>query len=116
MIEITRKKNRLEVRMMAMNMGSDLCVMLMGGDKPHLGAVTVGSGSESLKTFAFDTHKENIITELFSSRLKREYTGNFAVCCGIHLNNISQEEIQLVIQLCRDMAEDLCAVLKNIAG
>jgi len=116
MIEIVRKKNRLELKMMAAGMGDDLCVMLTGGDRPHLGAVTVGSGTGDLKTFTFDRHKENIITELFSSRLKREYAGNFAVCCGIHMNNISQEEIELVIQLCRDMAEELCALLKNRAG
>ncbi|QNU66256.1 hypothetical protein EHE19_015420 [Ruminiclostridium herbifermentans] len=113
MIQITRKRNRLEIKMMAVSMGNDLCIILTGGDSPHLGAVTVGSCTEAFRTFTFKKHKENVITDLFSSILKRKYKGNFAICCGIHLDNISSEEINYSFELCQEIAEELCIMLRS---
>jgi len=116
MIQINKKKKRLEINMTAFQMGKDLCVILTGGHTPHLGAVTVGSQAKVLQTFAFEQHKENIVTEIFGNILRREFGGSFAICCGIHLDNISSEEITDSIEFCREIAEELCCLLKKCEG
>ena len=95
-------------------MGEDLCVILTGGDKPHLGALTIGSSLVNLNTFTFQGHKENFVTEVIGDILKKEFSGKFVVCCGIHLDDISKNEIQHVLYLCKDITVELCNKLKEL--
>ena len=113
MIQINKEMNRLKINLTAFQMGKDLCVILAGGDAPHLGALTAGSKSMNLETFVFDTHKENYVTEMAAEILRKEYPGNFVVCCGIHLDNIEKQEISAVMELCNQMIAELCAKLKS---
>lgn len=108
MIKISRKKNRLEINMTAFYMGNDICIILTGGDTPHLGAVTVGSQISSTETFAFPHHKENILTKMLGDILNKEFMGNFVLCCGIHLDNITKQEMSDVFNLCSEITKDLC--------
>jgi gallate decarboxylase subunit D len=113
MIHISRQQNRIEINLAAYDMGQDICVIITGGDTPHLGALTVGSENHENQTFAFDSHKEFAVTELFGDRLRGAFEGNFAICCGIHLDQITKSEISVVMDLCRDMAEELIKALEK---
>ena len=53
MIEIKKEFKRIKINLKAIKMGEDLCVILTGGDKPHLGALTIGSSLVNLNTFTF---------------------------------------------------------------
>lgn len=112
MIEIKREYKRIHISLKAIKMGEDLCVILTGGDKPHLGAVTVGSSLTDLKTSTFEGHKENLLTEILGNILRKDYSGNFVICCGIHLDYISKDEIDDVLYLCGSMTNELCNKLK----
>ena len=107
MININKKVNRIEVNLTAFQMGKDLCVILTGGDTPHLGAITAASQSLSPETIVFDTHKENFVTEMIAKILRKEYEGNFVICCGIHLDDIEKQEISDVMDLCKNMIMEL---------
>jgi len=113
MININKKVNRIEVNLTAFQMGKDLCVILTGGDTPHLGAITAASQSLSPETIVFDTHKENFVTEMIAKILIKEYEGNFVICCGIHLDDIEKQEISDVMDLCKTMTMELCDKLKS---
>ncbi len=113
MIEIKKQLNRITIDLKGIKMGQDLCVILTGGEKPHLGALTAGSSLVELNTFTFKGHKENFVTEMVANILKKEYLGNFVICCGIHLDDISKKEIESVLKLCKDITCELCSELKN---
>lgn len=113
MIEIKKQFNRITIDLKGIKMGQDLCVILTGGERPHLGALTTGSSLVDLNTFTFEGHKENFVTEIVANILKKEYSGNFVVCCGIHLDDISKEEIESVLKMCKDMTSELCNKLKK---
>ena len=49
MIEI----NRIEVNLTAHFIAKDLCIILTGGDAPHLGAITASSQSLNPQTIRF---------------------------------------------------------------
>lgn len=115
MLQINRKVNRIEINLTAFQMGKDLCVILTGGDTPHLGALTAASQSLSPETIVFDTHKENFVTEMAAKMLRKEYQGNFVVCCGIHLDDIKKQEILDVMELCKKMIIELCDKLKSLS-
>mgnify|MGYP000918059651 CR=1 FL=1 len=106
MIHIRKSKNQIELNLRAVSMGNDLCIILTGGEA-HLGAVTSGSGDIQLKTVSMGNHKEHYVTEKIGKILRGKFSESFVICCGIHFDNITKNEIQDIISLSGDMTEDL---------
>ena len=48
MYELTSKRGRIKVDLKAFIIGHDLCVIVSGGDAPHIGSVTVSIPRSSL--------------------------------------------------------------------
>jgi hypothetical protein len=111
MIELIKTKGRINIKLNAIEMGEDLCVIVTGGDKPHLGAVTVGSNNSESNTFCFPHHKEDSVTRLLYSVITETFNKNVVVCCGIHIDNIAKEEISSVISLCSEMIMELKTIM-----
>ncbi len=88
-------------------MGEDLVVMIYGGDRPHLGTITAGARLEPLQTIQLQNHKEFYVTEEIAVQLRKQYSGNFAICCGVHVDHINKEDIQLLTQMCIELGQEL---------
>jgi len=96
-----------EIKAIAIPLGDDLCVAIFGGDVPHLGAVALavsrkslaepGETGSSTSILTLTGHKEDVIVREVSSFLSSKLRKNVAVCCGIHLNNASSEQIAAII-------------------
>ena len=110
MIEINQKINRIYLKLKAFKMGEDLCIILTGG-KEHIGAVTAFHDGK-VETITFSSHKERFITEKISDIFIRGFIGHFVICCGIHFDNITKEEISSVENISCEMAKILCEKLK----
>jgi len=121
-LNLERRKGRLAIRLQAIPMGVDWCLILTGGDAPHLGAAAVaqarprpageGSGS-SVSVITLPGHKEDLPAREMAGRVAAVTGANVAVCCGIHLDGISPAEIQDCLTLCGEMAEEF---LRDIAN
>lgn len=112
MIKIYRTHNRIKLKLAAIEMGKDICIILTGGEV-HLGSVTVGSIGMDNETTVIKNHKEYVITKMLGDILKKEYSGSFVICCGIHLDNITKEEISDITNMCCQMTKDLCSRLSR---
>ena len=112
MIVINRSKKGVELNLTAIEMGDDLCIVLTGGES-HLGAVTVGAAGLDTETVAIGEHKEHHVTERIAKILKEKYTGSFVICSGIHYDNIRKEDIETVLELSCEMAEEICLILNS---
>jgi len=87
--------------------GDDLLVAIWGGDKPHIGAVSVARSRPSLKNpetvsatasvICFPAHKEDELAKAVSEILAATLDTSVVVTAGIHWDNISQEGIKKVI-------------------
>jgi hypothetical protein len=96
-------------------MGDDICVLITGGEA-HLGGVTVASPKEAPITLSLGTHKEGYVTERATDILRVEYAGSFAVCSGIHYDDITQQEIVSVLELSGELTRALCRRLNREKG
>lgn len=110
MVVIDKEVGRIKLKLQAVKMGEDLCVIITGG-KEHIGAITFSYDKEA-STVAFGTHKENFVTQAVGNILKDKYCGNFVICCGIHFDNITKEEIECVKTLSFKITEELCLKLR----
>ena len=85
----------------------DVVVELTGGDRPHIGAVALAQLRPSLKnpdemsaTTSVLTcfgHPADDLARGMASRIAKQAKKNTVVICGIHLDDISEEEIRDVL-------------------
>lgn len=107
MIEIKKSKNKIQIVLKAIKMGDDLCIIITGGDKPHLGSVTLGEIKEKENTLSLKGHKEHFITSIVYNKLRKYYKGNIVVCAGMHIDNITKNEIDDIMSIVDNLIDSL---------
>jgi hypothetical protein len=88
--------------------GQDVLVAIWGGEKPHIGAVSVAQPRASLKdpeitsatasVICLLAHKEDELAKAVSEILAAALNTPVVVTAGIHWDNISKDGIQKVIE------------------
>lgn len=106
MIKIERCYKNINIKLEAIFVGYDLCAVITGGDRPHVGAVSVYSKEDGIKTISLKNHKDYIIGEIFINSIKDSFNGNISVSCGIHIDNISKEQIEDVYECCNKVFQE----------
>jgi len=124
--EVTRNAGRISISLSAVRMGTDLCVALFGGDKPHIGAVALSQSRPSLddaeKTSASTSvipllgHKEDQLARDVAKRLACKMKANVSVACGVHLDDITADEIDTVCKLTLQAVDKLVKLLELSPG
>ncbi len=106
---------RITINFAAVEMGKDLCVVVCGGDRPHLGAAALAQCRSSLaETQAMSAsvsvltllgHKEDRLAAKVAKRLAKSLGANVAVLCGIHVDDIAEREIEAVLRMVDEWCE-----------
>ena len=122
-IDFSKHSGRVEIRLSGRWIGNDLHLAISGGDRPHIGAVALGSSHPSLKTpavadvttsvLAVTGHKEDLLARNAAQRIASGSGCTTCVSCGIHLDKISEAEIRLVQTLVEDLVEEFLASIKS---
>ncbi|HMM22112.1 MAG TPA: proteasome assembly chaperone 4 family protein [Selenomonadales bacterium] len=117
MIEFERQSGRIRVSLRAAAMGADLCLIISGGDRPHLGAVALAQPrpslaepdrlSPSVSLLTLVGHKEGGIACQAAERIASRTGRNVVVCCGIHVDEIQGGEITAVLEMVNTLVSDL---------
>jgi gallate decarboxylase subunit D len=96
MIELTETIGRLTIHLRAERIGADWSVAIFGGDRPHIGAVALAGSDGRCQAICLLGHREGGITERFAANLASRLGAAVCVSCGIHLDAITQTEIESV--------------------
>lgn len=117
MQDLTIERGRIKINMKTFLIGKDLCVIISGGDCPHIGCVTLSVPRSSLlhpnvnsattSVLNLVGHKDDEAARYVSETLSSKLNKNVVVTCGIHIDNISVEEIELVINLLKQLTDTL---------
>jgi len=87
-----------EIKAIIVYTDNGLAVTLAGGDKSHIGAITVVDESGKITTITFPEHKETIISETWAKGLFKSYHIPVVVSAGIHYDVITKEQIAEVVE------------------
>lgn len=82
-------------------------VVIAGGDKPHIGAVSIVDKHGNLVSHVFKGHKDGVISDQWAVELHKIWAVPVVVSAGIHYDNIIPSQINMVI-------ETLTTLLKEI--
>ncbi len=104
--EWTEAYKRVRLEALTVRMGDDLCIVITGGDQPHLGAVALAQARPSLEdkskisastsVLTVLGHKEDLLARTAAQTLAAAINKTVVVCCGIHVNAISEDEIHFI--------------------
>jgi gallate decarboxylase subunit D len=112
---ISLKEKEIEVFAQINAIGDDLLVILWGGTEPHIGAIGMGQPRSSLRSpqetsatssvFTFIGHKEDGVAKWMAEELARRLNKKVVVSCGMHWDELTDEGIDEVIEICKKIGE-----------
>jgi hypothetical protein len=86
-------EGRHRVYLEVMMAGSDIVVYIGGGEKPHIGAVSICSGTGEPLTFSLPNHKDYLVSHKAAQAIFKETGRKTLVIAGIHVDDASEEDI-----------------------
>lgn len=123
MLQLSKKFKNYDINCSAIKMGNDFTISIYGGDIPHIGAVALGIPrpslqdinkiSSSVSLLTITGHKEDIIAQNCAKKLSSKLNSTIVVSCGIHIKDITFEDIQGLNSTVDDLINDLITSLKN---
>lgn len=98
---ITSGKGKHQVQLKKLVIGDHLLLILQGGEQPHIGAiVTCEPGKEPI-LLKLGTHKDYIVLGPLAETACRKYDTTVVALGGIHIDDATNEDIDMVIQNCK---------------
>jgi hypothetical protein len=107
---------RIVIDFTSIPMGNDLCIVIAGGDAPHLGAAAVAQARPSLQdsskrsattsVIALVGHKDDEIARSVAHTLAVKLNKNVVVCCGIHIDRITKDELDSIQNAVNEYCEN----------
>ncbi len=105
--------------------GDDLMISVWGGTKPHIGSISVSVPRPSLQdnTIMSATssiinligHKDEVVARKFSEQLAAKFNRNAIATAGVHIDDITENQINIIMQnittLCLDVINKLGEII-----
>ncbi|MBP2635307.1 MAG: hypothetical protein H6Q72_1214 [Firmicutes bacterium] len=120
-IPSVKTDGRITLQFTPIHLGHDLCIVICGGDQPHLGAAAVAECHPNLTTslemstpvsvLTLPGHKEDHLASWVAARISRSCGANVVVLCGIHVDNISKTEIETIHRLIDKWCDEYIAAI-----
>jgi len=117
-------KGKHRIHSVAIITADGIIVNLAGGERPHVGAVSISIPRRSLKdpsklsasssVFTLVGHKDDEIARPFSEKLSKELNQVVVVVAGIHVEQATNNDIKCLILNSMQIAENLVEKLKSI--
>ena len=115
---MVRGKGRTKVSLSAHCIGNDLIVFLYN-ENAHIGAVALGEYSHKEKRASTSVitrlgHKDDVIAQQAAHLISKATKGPVCVIAGIHLDNISEDEISQILANSLSAAEEFVRGVRNL--
>ena len=109
--EINKGEGRTRISLRAQGFGGDLIVSIYN-ENAHIGAVAVGEydlreNRASTSVITRLGHKDDMIAQKAAYLISKQTKRPSCVIAGIHLDNITEEEIQKLLENADSLVKDL---------
>jgi len=99
----TRGSGKYKVWLKKQKIGEDLVYTIGGGEKAHVGGMTVCEPGKKPRSTRLPHHLDYLITEPIAKAAAKKY-GVKAVCVGgVHVDDASKAEIKKIVKNCKEL-------------
>ena len=93
--EVTLLGKKVQIFICQTDCGVQL--LIAGGDRSHIGSVSIADEQSNLVSHVFDGHRDNVISDQWAKVLSQKWKVPVVVSVGIHYDSITPQEIQFVV-------------------
>ena len=122
-IRVSAGKGKYKITLVAVATKDGLIVSLVGGEKPHVGAVAISIPRPSLKNsskfsattsiFTITGHKDDELAKPVAERLAKEFTQTVVVIAGVHIDRASDDDIRKLVYNSEQAVKNLLKKMKS---
>lgn len=87
-------------------------VLVIGGCRTHVGAVSYAFPGQKTETIQFPTHKDGVVSERWADELCRQTQAPVVVNCGIHYDNVDRAKIQQIVRVTEALLQQAVCELR----
>ena len=104
---ITAGKGKYRVWLKELKQGNDIVLILGGGERTHIGSVVLCGPHKEPIIINKKGHFDWMAAKPIAKKVSRK-TGKTVVCiAGIHVNNATKDEIELLKKNCREIEKKI---------
>ncbi len=116
--EMTDGEDRMQINLSAYYLGRDIIIQLYNNNA-HLGTVAMGEydheeARASVSVITRPGHRDNVIAQKIALMVSKQIKGPTCVIAGIHIDNITKDEIDQIIKRVDLLTVKLCKQLSQI--
>ncbi len=94
---ISAGEGRYSVRLESYNIGKDMLIVITGGEEEHIGSATLIESKGHLQTMIKKGHQDHVVSEKMANIIYDTIGKDLLVVCGIHIDDASKEEIDILV-------------------
>lgn len=107
MIRAERRVLGWPIRAQAERLDSGYDVAVYGGERTHVGAVSLASPEGLVQTLERTGHRDAAVSERWAAALGRAWNAPVCVRCGIHYERATKAQIAEILAACDALLEDV---------
>ena len=82
-------------------------VLITGGERTHVGAVSAAEPGKETETMTFPGHKDHFVSGPWAKALAEVLNARAVVACGIHYDRASEAQIRQILRVTDGMLRGL---------
>jgi len=102
---ITSGEGKYKVFLEENKNGDDLIYILGGGERSHIGGVVICEPGKKSQVIRLKGHFDDIVLKPIAEAACKKYNTKVVAVGGVHVDNASQEEIDLLVKNCRELVK-----------
>ena len=104
---ITSGNGKYKVWLSSRRIGDDLVVFLGGGERSHVGGVVIAEPGKKVKAVRLTGHYDDIVLKPIAETACKKYKTKVVAVGGVHVDNATNEEIDLLVENCRRLLSEI---------
>ena len=100
---ITAGEGKYKVFLEKHTLDDDLIYILGGGEKSHVGGVVICESGQTSKVIKLEGHYDYVVLEPIAVEACKKYNKKVVCIGGIHVDNATEEEIELLVKNCKEL-------------
>ena len=101
----TAGKGKYKVFLEKKELDDDLIYILGGGEKSHIGGAVICEPGQTSKVIKLEGHYDYMVLEPIAVEACKKYNKRALAVGGIHIDNASKEEIEIIVRNCKDLTK-----------
>lgn len=102
---ITAGEGKYKVFLEEKKIGDDIICVLSGGEKSHIGGIVVCEPRKDPQIIRLENHYDYVVLEPIAKTACEKYKTTVVAVGGIHIDNASKQEIEIIIENCKEILE-----------